>query len=349
MIFPRVFPATVGGPTQVGLPTATRPDLRTPYSMQYNVTVERQQWNTAFRVSYIGTNTLQGEWGSNINQPVADTRRFIDKPRRFPNYPAITYIDNGAGHQYHSLTLETERRYSRGFASQFSYVLASDYGDLERGEVAENAYDRAREYGRWLDIPTHRVAAFVLYELPFGKGKHVLSGAGPLVQALAGGWELSVVYQRHSGQFLTPMWTGPDPTGTAFTTSATPAQVTIRPDLRGNPNLPSEERTIDRWFDPAAFAPPTPGAFGTAGKGTIQGPGSTVWDLGCAKLFNLGDRLRLRWELTGTNVLNRPNYSNPGINVSSLAQVGVISGIGDVSDLDPSGPRSFRMGLRLEW
>ena len=89
VIFPRVFPATVGGPTQVGLPTATRPDLRTPYSMQYNVTVERQQWNTAFRVSYIGTNTLQGEWGYNINQPVADTRRFIDKPRRFPNYPAI--------------------------------------------------------------------------------------------------------------------------------------------------------------------------------------------------------------------------------------------------------------------
>jgi Carboxypeptidase regulatory-like domain len=349
VIFPLVFPATVGGPTQVGLPTATRPDLRTPYSMQYNVTVERQQWNTAFRVSYIGTNTLQGEWGYNINQPVADTRRFIDKPRRFPNYPAITYIDNGAGHQYHSLTLETERRYSRGFAYQFSYVLASDYGDLERGEVAENAYDRAREYGRWLDIPTHRVAAFVLYELPFGKGKHVLSGAGPLVQALAGGWELSVVSQRHSGQFLTPMWTGPDPTGTAFTTSATPAQVTIRPDLRGNPNLPSEQRTIDRWFDPAAFAPPTPGAFGTAGKGTIQGPGSTVWDLGFAKLFNLGDRLRLRWELTGTNVLNRPNYSNPGINISSLAQVGVISGIGDVSDLDPSGPRSFRMGLRLEW
>ena len=58
--------------------------------MQYNFTVERQQWNSGFRISYIGTNTRDGEWGSNINQPSSDTRRYIDKPRRFPNYPAIT-------------------------------------------------------------------------------------------------------------------------------------------------------------------------------------------------------------------------------------------------------------------
>ena len=349
VIFPRVFPSTAGGVTQVGLPSATRPDLKTPYSMQYNVTIERQQWNSGFRISYIGTNTRQGEWGYNINQPVPDTRRYIDKPRRFPNYPAITYFDNGAGHQYHSLTFETERRYSSGLAYQVSYVLARDIGDLERGETAENAYDRARERGRWLDIPTHRVAGFVLYELPFGRGKRFLTGGHPLVQTLAGGWELSVVYQFHSGQFLTPLWTGPDPTGTAFTSSGTPAQVTIRPNVLRNPNLPSAERTTSRWFDTTAFTAPTPGSFGTAAKGIIHGPGSEVWDVGVAKHFELANRMRLRWEVTATNVLNHPNYSNPGVNISSLTQLGVISGVGDVSDLDPSGPRSLRMGLRLEW
>jgi hypothetical protein len=349
VIFPRVFPATSGGPTQVTLPAATRADLRTPYSMQYNVTVERQQWNTGFRISYIGTNTRDGEYGYNFNQPVPDTRRYIDKPRPFPNYPTITYIDNGAGHQYHSLTLEMERRYSRGLAYQLSYVLARDIGDLERGEVAENAFDRGRERGHWLDIPTHRVAGFVMYELPFGRGRTFLTNAHPVVEALAGGWELSVIYQRHSGQFLTPMWTGPDPTGTAFTSSATPAQVTIRPNQVGNPNLPASERTTSRWFDPSAFAAPTPGSFGTAAKGVIKGPGSSVWDAGIAKQFDLHGGMRLRWELTATNLLNHANYSNPGVNISSLAQVGVISGVGDVSDLDPSGPRSLRMGVRIEW
>ena len=349
VIFPRVFPESVGGPTQVTLPAATRRDLRTPYSQQYNFTIERQQWNMGFRMSYIGTNTRQGEWGRNINQPIADTRRFIDKSRPFPNYPGITYIDNGAGHDYHSFTVEAERRYARGVAYQLSYVLARDIGDLERGETAENAFDRRRERGDWLDIPRHRVSGYVLYELPFGKGKPWLTSAHPVVDALAGGWELTIAYQYYSGQFLTALWTGPDPTGTAFTTSGTPAQVTIRPNILHDPNLPSSERTTDHWFDPSAFGAPTPGSFGTAAKGTIYGPSSNIWNTGLAKHFNLGGGLRLRWELTGTNMLNTPNWSNPATNISSLTQVGVISGVGDVANLDASGPRAFRMGLRVDW
>jgi hypothetical protein len=349
VIFPRVFPASSGGPTQVTLPAATRADLRTPYSQQYNFTIERQQWNMGFRVSYIGTNTRQGEWGRNINQPVPDARRFIDKSRPFPNYPAITYIDNGAGHDYHSFTIEAERRYARGLAYQVSYVLARDIGDLERGETAENAFDRRRERGDWLDIPRHRVSGYLYYELPFGKGKPFLTAAHPMVDAVAGGWELTIAYQFYSGQFLTPLWTGPDPTGTAFTTSGTPAQVTIRPNLLGDPNLPVSQRTRDRWFDPAAFGPPTPGSFGTAAKGLIHGPGSNVWNVGVAKQFDLGQGLGMRWELTGTNILNTPNWSNPAINISSVTQVGVISGVGDVANLDTSGPRAFRMGVRLDW
>jgi hypothetical protein len=43
LILPRVFPASVAGPTTITLPTAYRPDLRTPYSMQYNFTIEHQQ------------------------------------------------------------------------------------------------------------------------------------------------------------------------------------------------------------------------------------------------------------------------------------------------------------------
>jgi hypothetical protein len=228
-------------------------------------------------------------------------------------------------------------------------VWARDIGDLERGESPENAYDRRRERSVWLDIPTHRVTGYLLYELPFGKGKRYLSGAHPLLRAAAGSWEISIVYQLYSGQFLTPLWTGPDPTGTAFTSSGTPAQVTIRPNQLRDSNLPSSERSVDRWFDPTAFAPPLPGAFGSAAKGVIKGPGSEIWNVGFAKSFDFGENARLRWELTATNFLNHPNWANPAVNISSLAQVGVISNVGGVADLDPSGPRSFRMGLRIEW
>jgi hypothetical protein len=356
VVLPRVFPATTGaGPSTVGLPAAVNPDLQIPYSMQYNLTLEHTRWNTGFRASYVGTNTRQGDWGYNINSPLPDSRPFVDKPRMFPNYPGINYYTNGAGHQYHSFTGEVERRFAQGLYLQGSWTWARDIGDLERGQISENPFDRERERSVWLDIPTHRLSFNWIYQLPFGKGRPLLSDAGKAMNLLVGGWEISGVYSYYSGQFLTPLWTGPDPTGTAFTTSRTPANVTIRPDRIADGNLPADQRSVNGWFDPSAFTAPALGRFGTSAKGVIHGPDVNVWHAGFFKNFYLGssDRSpRLRWELTATNFFNHPNYSNPQMNVSQAGTAGVISGVGGVngsSTGDQPGARSFRMGLRFDW
>ncbi|MCC6538698.1 MAG: TonB-dependent receptor [Bryobacterales bacterium] len=350
LLLPRIFPGAVAGPTTITLPAANKLDLRDPYSMQYNFTIEHQRWSTGFRASYIGTNTRQGQWGYNYNQPVPDATPFVDKARPFPRYPAITYMTNGAGHQYHSLTLEAERRWTNGLAYQASWVWARDIGDLERGESPENAFDRARERGVWLDIPTHRITGNLIYDLPFGKGKKFASGAGRWANMIVGGWEWSTIVSLYSGQFLTPLWTGPDPTGTAFSASRTPAQVTIRPNHLRDANIPADQRSTGRWFDASAFAAPTPGFFGTSARGVIFGPSSEIVNAGIAKNILFGERARLRLELTGTNVFNTPNYANPGTNITQLAGVGVITTTsGDVTPLDSNGPRGLRLGMRLEW
>jgi hypothetical protein len=352
VILPRVFPAAgVGGPATIGIPQAVRKDLRIPYSMQYNLTVEHQRWNTGFRVSYVGTNTRQGDFTMNVNQPVADSRLYVDKPRMFPNYPAINLRTNGAGHQYHAMTVEAERRFLNGISYQASWTWAKDIEDLNGFlfESPENAYDRLRERGNSLDTPRHRVTTNTIFDFPFGSGKKYFGNAGKGWNALVGDWESSWIFSYYSGQFLTPMWSGPDPTGTAFTSSRTPANVTIRPDMLRDSNLPSSERTVNRWFDPAAFAAPQPGRFGTAGKSVIIGPGNIVFDAGVAKRFRIHERARLRLELTATNVFNHPSFGNPAINISNAATAGVISGVKDSSDLDQSGARAFRTALRLEW
>jgi hypothetical protein len=75
--------------------------------------------------------------------------------------------------------------------------------------------------------------------------------------------------------------------------------------------------------------------------------------MGLVKYFDLpGKAVRLRWEMTATNVFNHPNWSNPATNISQVANVGVISGVGGVngsSTGDQPGPRAFRMGVRVEW
>src|SRR2546426_659284 len=56
VILPRVFlESSTGGPSTVGLSSAENPNFRTPSNFQYNFTIEREQWNTGFRLSYIGT------------------------------------------------------------------------------------------------------------------------------------------------------------------------------------------------------------------------------------------------------------------------------------------------------
>ena len=347
VILPLVFPVTGTGSGNASLPSMYPQDLQLARSMQYSFTIEHQIGNHGFRASYVGTATRGGIYRYNINQPVADARLFVEKPRMFPQFSAVNIVANGAGHQYNGLTLEAKRPLANGLMFQASWVYARDIGDLNQFQFPEDSWNRERERAVWTDIPTHRLAASVIYMLPFGKGRPLFSNAGRAVEGAFGGWELSVVTINQTGMFLTPLWTGPDPTGTAFTTSSTPATVTIRPNILRNANLPSEQRTVSRWFDPSAFAPPARGSFGTSAKGVVVGPGSAVTHVSLAKYIGIYERLRLRPEISAFNVFNHPNWANPGMNITSAP--GVISGVVGRNDLDSSGPRTLRASLRIEW
>jgi hypothetical protein len=360
VIFPRVFPASgTGGPSSVSIPAAQNPNYKTPYSMQYNFTIERQQWNTGFRASYIGTAMRRGAYQYNYNAPVANNTPYVNKPRPFANFPDIYYVTNGAGHQYNGLTLEALRRFSKGLYFQSSWTWARDRYDLDYNwdfdtwqYTSEDPRNRKREVGPAMEIPTHRFTTNFVYQLPFGRGRKFGSNISRLGNLLAGGWELTGIYTAQSGMFLTPFWTGDDPANIYFTDSDTPASITIRPDILKNPNLPKAQKSLDRWFDTSAFAAPKAGRFGTSGKGVIKGPGVNVWSAGLAKEFMFHERARLRWEMTATNFFNHPNWANPSTDITDDTGVGVITSDGGVTSGsvgDRAGARAFRMGLRFQF
>lgn len=353
LVLPQAFPAEgTGRPSTIALPAAINPDLKMPYSQQWNLTIEHQRWETGFRLSYVGTNSRQMRYSYNINSPRVDERPFVEKPRRFMRYPGISYFDNGANHNYHAFTIEAERKMSNGLFFQSSYTWARDVGDATEGSI-ENPFDRRRERAVDQNIPTHRLSNALIYQLPFGKGRRWLSDASRGVELAVGGWEISVIAYHQTGMFLTPTVSIPDPTGTAFTTSANRPLVGIRPDHLRNPNLP--DPTIDRWFDVGAFSAPPIGRFGNAARGVIIGPGTNVFHVGFHKYFTFSENPRVpkfRIELTSTNFFNHPNWGNPTTNLSSTATVGTIRSVGGPNDSftgDQAGSRSLRLGLRAEW
>lgn len=346
---PIAYPSSGGsGPATVGLPNAFRPDLRVPWSMQYTLTLERQQWDTGFRLTYSGTNTRQGVYRYDINSPLVDGSLYVDKPRRFPRYPGINYTDNGAGHQYHGLSFEAERRNLRGLHWQFYYTLAKDIQDLENGESPEYAYDRARERSTWGALPRHRVSGNVIYDLPFGRGKKFGSGMNRAANAVLGGWQISSIYIYETGGAITPLWTGPDPTGTRFTQGRTRPNVTIRPDRIADGRLSNP--TVERWFDITAFAAPPVGRFGNSGKGVLYGTPVNVLHGTIAKQFFYKERVKTRIELLGNNVLNRPNYRDPNLVINQAGVAGVVNLHMDRNTkFDSAIPRELQAQLRVEW
>jgi hypothetical protein len=369
VVLPAVFPAGgTSGPAAIGLPLAVNPDIGLPYTHQWNATVEHERWNTGIRLSYVATLGRAMWYTRDANAPVADNRLYIEKPRPFPQFPDINYADKGGSHDYHGLTLEAERRFSKGLFFQIAYTAARDLGDTG-GNAAnggiyttliENPFDLARERGRDVATPMHRVTSAVMYSLPFGRERRWLANAPGAVNAALGGWELSLVSYLQTGGYLTPTISVPDPTGTRFTTTATRPVVSIRPDQLGDPN--PDDRTIPGgspvtafpWYDITAFAAPPIGRFGTAGRGVIEGPGLNLWHLGVHKRFRLTGRSAgpaLRVELTTTNVFNTPQWGNPNLNVTSTnVSAGRVTAVGgSAGSIQQAGMRTMRVGIRAEW
>ena len=235
---------------------------------------------------------------------------------RSRDIPNINYVDNGATHDYHGVTIEAERRISRGLFFQVAYTAARDTGE-DSVHAIENPFDLERERGRDLATPAHRLTSAVMYDLPFGRDRKWLTSAPWLVDLALGGWQVSVVGYLQSGGYLTPTISVPDPTGTRFTTTATRPLVTLRPDQLRDPDL--DDPTIARWFDVAAYGAPPIGSFGTAERGSVEGPGLNLWHFGLHKKFRLSDGAQaptLRIELTTTNIFNHPQWAAPNMNVT---------------------------------
>ena len=113
----------------------------------------------------------------------------------------------------------------------------------------------------------------------------------------------------------------------------------LRADVLRNPNLPTDERSIGRWFDIGAFQQPAPAKFGNQGVGILRGPGLFNTDIAILRNFALpGEdrKLQLRGEFL--NATNHPNFGLP-------ARVLNAPGFGVISSAGPA--RRVQIGARI--
>lgn len=335
--FPNPFPTgTVTGriPSQSvgGYPMETT----NGYIQQFNVTVERQVREIGLRLSYVGSRNVGFNYDLAINKPAPSLVRFSQDRRPYPQFVGASFAQTNGESKYNSLTFEAKRRVGALTFDSF-WTWAHNMSNFLN---LENPYS-PNLWNRDATTPRHRVVLNSLWEVPVGRGKRFLSSMlGPLNHAI-GGWKVSWLAIFQTGQFFSPSFSGSDPSNTNTSGG--------RPDRICNGNLPADQRSLHKWFDPACFVVPPAGRFGNAGVNILEGPGVHTHGISLTKRFALTERLRLDFLSMMSNVFNHPNFANPGSNISAPAQAGVITSQHGRFSADRSGPRFIDMRLRLEF
>lgn len=336
--FPRPFTDRGNIPAQSVTGVVVNP--RVPYTQQWNLTVERELPHAIVaRASYRGHRTVQLLYGGDINKPLPSANPANADFFRYPNLFSVTFIQNGGSQIGNLLELEAERKFAQGLTFQAGWTWAKVLTDVPFSDVVgfiENPYDRKREWGDENGISRHRAVAYATYELPFGAGKRFGSSLPGWVQQAFGNWQISNILVLQSGRFFNPSICCPDTSNTRTFGG--------RPDLVGK--IKVSNPSIEGWFNPAAFARPANGSFGSSARAVIEGPGLFNYDFGLFKYFKFGERARLQARMTSTNIFNHPNFGTPITNISS-------SNVGKIRDINGrglgGGARVIKLGLRFEF
>ena len=162
------------------------------------------------------------------------------------------------------------------------------------------------EWGLSIFDVRHRFVTSVLYELPFGQGKPLAQTGVPA--AILGGWQISAIINKSSGFPRDPQ-VGTDVPNTG-------AQ-TYRPNLVSGQDPNDGAKTIQQWFNTAAFARPDAFTYGNAGRNIVIGPGIFNTDMSLMRNFSLGGLRSLQFRLEAFNVFNNPIWGDPVMSMAS--------------------------------
>jgi hypothetical protein len=300
------------------------------YSQQWNLTIQREiGWSTVTELSYMGNvgRKLNGP-NTSINQvPVDQMAAGNAQVRRpFAQFGNVTLISPFWGNSsYHSFNAKIEKRFSDGLNFLANYTFSKFIDDVASGFEAgatsggiQNIYDRSAEKALSGNDVRHRLSASGVWELP-GNNVFIKGWSFGLIAVLQGGAPIGATVQVNNCNCFNPG--------------------ALRANVLRDPTLPSDQRTVERWFDTTALAAPAPFTFGNAGRSIMRGPGLLNMDMSLIRTFTFTERWKMQFRAEGFNFINRANFEDPGIAVGA-PNFGVINAT-------RTNARSIQLGLKL--
>jgi len=244
----------------------------------------------------------------------------------FPNvamtFGPLFYVGSPDGNSdYRALQFTVKKRSRHGLSALASYSWSSSHGDTDSSfedlywsGPLQDVYNLEQERHTISSFDqTHVVKGFVLYDLPFGRGRAHVSSAGAVLSALTGGWTVSGGFHYNTGFPLRI---------TANDLYLYPGINNVYSDIVPGCDISAHYngQVGGTYFNPSCFSNPPNGEFGNAPGylSQLRAPGLATEDIGISKAFRFADErylLSLRFQMF--NALNRHGFAGPNTQIGS--------------------------------
>jgi hypothetical protein len=354
---PYSYPSNIAQPGSQAFDLATEIKYKDPIVEEWNLTLERDLGHGIdLRASYDGNHGYNLPVVADYNLPPVNTAGFFAPSTQaqvpFPSLYLVSANTNLGFSNYNAATFSI-KKHAASFQFEISYTYAKDLTNqngcavsgasifANEGGYGASICDRYApgiDYGNNSYVRRNRFLATFLYQLPFGKGKLLLTDVNAVVDHIVGGWVLSGVALFQTGPFMSVAVTS-DPSGTGFNLYSGGAFNGIGGRADTVPGIsPTTGQSLNQWINPAAFADPCAqcgingnpaaiGRFGDSMAGAVTGPGTQAVSLSLLKRFTFTERIYLEFGAQVANVFNHPNYAPPGSMTLGLPAFGTITGM----------------------
>ncbi len=316
------------------------PGYKSSYAQQFNLGVQHElpALGLLLKASMVGNLGRRLGTTINLNQPVPGAGAVNNRRPFFGVRPAIadiSYAVSDGLSSYLSGQFEVIKRMSSSTNLMFGYTWGHAIDDVgtEFGGgtgTPQDIRNRRADRGNSVYDLRHRATTSITHRLPFGKGQKWMSKSRAADLAL-GGWQLNGIVIMQTGLPYTPGHAGANTGGADGS----------RPDFLRDATLPSDQRTLQRWFDPGAFSTPAIYTFGNLGRNTLYGPGRWNADSSLFKDFAITEQVKLQFRAEAFNLFNHPQFGQPNATIGTGAAGTITSTVGN--------PRQLQLALRLQF
>jgi len=303
--YPEPNPALPAGTQNVSIMPGSVHDAYSP-NWLFGVQQELMK-NTVLTVNYVGNETQRMQAGQNFAGVNLNPANLVnDNNRPYANFANENLEACELNGSYHALQVQVRHNVGQ-LNAEANYTWSHVINDMVNFlNNYSDAYDPRHDMGNadW-DI-RQNLTGSLTYNFSELKGSSLLK------RTALGGWQTSSIIQTRSGDALNPQLTG-----TFFGLPTRPNFVSGTP-VR-NPHG-SWTNPANPYYNAAAYSvepgyngnPGDPSTLGNVPRNSLEGPKFFQWDFSGMKNFPVTERIKVQFRGDLFNILNHPNFGNPG-------------------------------------